>query len=84
MVLVTRLTELAKRYGYSMNTPHKPWKAEYTPNSPVQTNNWDCGLWVLLWITATIRGYALLPTTVNEATILKWRIVLSKLVKNIV
>lgn len=40
---------------------------------PVQSNGHDCGLWVLIWIAAVLRGKGTSGALVCEATMWKWR-----------
>lgn len=47
----------------------------------VQTNGHDCGLWVLAWIAAILRGYETVASCVDENLMPTWRNVLGHLIR---
>ena len=46
---------------------------------PVQSNDYDCGLWVLVWITAVLQGHVIVGASVDEGMMPSWRITLRNL-----
>ncbi|PPQ97512.1 hypothetical protein CVT26_006536, partial [Gymnopilus dilepis] len=54
-VLISRLIELARRSGHIITAPSNGWVAKTATVNPVQSNNYDCGLWVLAWISVVLR-----------------------------
>jgi len=47
---------------------------------PVQSNAFDCGLWVLMWIAAVMRGFETTPSIISEECMPFWRTFLSTLI----
>ncbi|KAF8425356.1 hypothetical protein L210DRAFT_3653217 [Boletus edulis BED1] len=58
MKLVTRLEQVAHHHDREMFTDKSAqWTARPVVTEPLQTNGYDCGVWVLAAIAATIRGF---------------------------
>jgi Ulp1 family protease len=57
MKLVARLSSIAHQRRGSNKIDLKGWIARPLIVQPLQTNNYDCGLWVLAAIEAVLRGY---------------------------
>ncbi|KAJ7727050.1 hypothetical protein B0H14DRAFT_2410313 [Mycena olivaceomarginata] len=69
MLLITRLVILASRHRHPLHvsTPQEtPWIARpLVSGAHLQSNGYDCGLWVLCGMASVMRGYAL--SGVSEA-----------------
>ncbi|PPQ76972.1 hypothetical protein CVT26_007834 [Gymnopilus dilepis] len=78
--LFTRLILLANRHDHQLDIPIHDWIAQ--PTVPTQSNNYDCGLWVIAWIFSALRGKATCNHHVTERTIPQWRNFLAALVVN--
>ncbi|KAF8907605.1 hypothetical protein CPB84DRAFT_1843822 [Gymnopilus junonius] len=80
-IFISRLTELAKRSGYPMEVDTFSWVAKPVISDVVQTNGFDCGVWVLAWIAAALRGYEVVDNCIAEDVMPSWRHVLAHLVR---
>ncbi|KAK7046978.1 hypothetical protein R3P38DRAFT_2507537 [Favolaschia claudopus] len=64
MLLITRLVALANRNSHALHVttedPMEKWEAHplFTPGHPRQTNDYDCGIWVLSMMAAFMRGHS--------------------------
>ncbi|KAK7013303.1 hypothetical protein R3P38DRAFT_2546476 [Favolaschia claudopus] len=73
MLLITRLVALANRNKHllhvSTEDPTEKWEARllFQPGRPRQSNDYDCGVWVLSMMAAFMRGHA--ETSVTESDI---------------
>lgn len=47
----------------------------------LQSNGYDCGLWVLAWIIEILRGHDPALSDIKEGTMKRWRLVLGDLVQ---
>ncbi|KAF9031576.1 hypothetical protein BJ165DRAFT_1358214 [Panaeolus papilionaceus] len=56
------------------------WLAVPALTRTVQSNGYDCGLWVLVWIAATLRGFHITDETLSQTDIPVWRRLLLNLV----
>ncbi|KAF9053459.1 hypothetical protein BJ165DRAFT_1339824 [Panaeolus papilionaceus] len=54
-------------------TSPRSWVAVPALTRAVQSNGHDCGLWVLAWIAATLRGYQCTGNLLSEGDMLPWR-----------
>ncbi|KAF9479003.1 hypothetical protein BDN70DRAFT_807721 [Pholiota conissans] len=79
-IFISRLFKLATRHGHSIPMSAARWTAQPAATQAVQTNAHDCGLWVLIWIAAILRGYGTIDGAVSEETMPTWRIALRNLV----
>jgi len=58
MQFITRLTILANKNGHSLQVvTEEGWSANILSKEGLQTNGYDCGLWVLAVISAVLEGY---------------------------
>ncbi|KAJ7573823.1 hypothetical protein C8J56DRAFT_1065738 [Mycena floridula] len=55
--LFHRLQTLAKSQGQMLHFPSNHWSVSPNILIPVQQNGYDCGIWVLAWISAVLRGF---------------------------
>ncbi|KAK1217897.1 hypothetical protein PQX77_019429 [Marasmius sp. AFHP31] len=79
--LVLLLTTNASDQGYAIELKLSEWIARPLVVSPLQTNSYDCGVWVL-WITlATLRGYD--AAHINEGDIRFFRRYMSRLIRTL-
>ncbi|KAG0706003.1 hypothetical protein DFH29DRAFT_980719 [Suillus ampliporus] len=78
MKLIGRLILLARKYQHHVPVDLEGWVARPLNIQPLQTNNYDCGVWVLAAIIAVLRGRHV--TGVREADIGDLRYYLSMLV----
>ncbi|KAK7064632.1 hypothetical protein R3P38DRAFT_2492092 [Favolaschia claudopus] len=64
MLLITRLVALANRNSHALHVttedPMEKWEAHplFQPGHPRQTNDYDCGIWVLSMMAAFMRGHS--------------------------
>ncbi|KIL57472.1 hypothetical protein M378DRAFT_16228 [Amanita muscaria Koide BX008] len=56
--LISRLQMIARTKGYDMDIGG-PWTVRPLTMKRLQTNSYDCGIWVLATITAVLRGFDL-------------------------
>ncbi|KAF7367143.1 hypothetical protein MSAN_00974000 [Mycena sanguinolenta] len=70
MILITRLVVLANRHGHTLHvsTEEDPWIARplFRVGRPLQTNGYDCGVWVLMMMASLLRGYARAAVTEGQ------------------
>ncbi|KAG1857649.1 hypothetical protein C8R48DRAFT_775569 [Suillus tomentosus] len=78
MKLIGRLVLLARKHQYHLPVDLKGWVARQLNIQPLQTNNHNCGIWVLAAIIAVLRGQHV--TGVREADIGNLQYYLSTLV----
>ncbi|KIL60922.1 hypothetical protein M378DRAFT_1061934 [Amanita muscaria Koide BX008] len=64
--LVTRLATVAKKNGEEMDITLHDWSVRSLTPEKLQTNQHDCGMWVLTTIAATLRGYDLPSLTEKD------------------
>lgn len=57
MRLITRLVLMANKHQEPCRVITEGWTAKPLCISPVQTNGYDCGVWVLAAIAAVLQGY---------------------------
>lgn len=58
MFLIARLSILARRHGFDfMQDDLTAWSAHPLQVKAVQTNGYDCGIWVLAAILSVLQGY---------------------------
>jgi Ulp1 family protease len=57
MTLINRLVLLANRHGHALHLITTDWTARPTSTQRLQSNGYDCGIWVLSSIAATLRGF---------------------------
>ncbi|KAJ7349923.1 hypothetical protein DFH08DRAFT_648893, partial [Mycena albidolilacea] len=61
MLLIKRMTFIAGRYGHRMyiSTEDETWTARplCDERNPLQSNGYDCGVWVLCMIASVLRGF---------------------------
>ncbi|PPQ73357.1 hypothetical protein CVT26_015449 [Gymnopilus dilepis] len=86
--LFSRLISLAHKFGHLLDVDNGLWIARLIMPHPlkvsaVQTNTYDCGLWVLAWITSVLRGFGTCSDTLTEDSMPQWRAFLYALVLNI-
>ncbi|KAJ7578925.1 hypothetical protein C8J56DRAFT_797027 [Mycena floridula] len=55
--LFHRLQTLAKSQGQMLHFPSNHWSVSPNILILVQQNGYDCGIWVLAWISAVLRGF---------------------------
>ncbi|KAK7005995.1 hypothetical protein R3P38DRAFT_2556384 [Favolaschia claudopus] len=73
MLLITRLVALANRNKHPLHVstedPTEKWEVRllFQPGRPLQTNDYDCGVWVLSMLAAFMRGHA--ETSLTESDI---------------
>ncbi|KAF8178009.1 hypothetical protein BJ912DRAFT_856565, partial [Pholiota molesta] len=79
-VFISRLIQLANQHGHPMPIATTDWVARPVLMEAIQTNGHDCGLWVLLWITAVLRGYGTAGRAIDETVMPAWRITLRNLI----
>ncbi|KAG2144610.1 hypothetical protein DEU56DRAFT_732418, partial [Suillus clintonianus] len=78
MKLVGRLILLARKHHHHFPVDLEGWVARPLNIQPLQTNSYDCGVWVLAAIVAVLRGRHVMG--VREADIGDLRHYLSMLV----
>ncbi|PPQ96642.1 hypothetical protein CVT26_010666, partial [Gymnopilus dilepis] len=78
--LFTRLVRLANQSGHSTDLPTDGWVAQPVIISPTQSNGYDCGLWVLAWIFATLRGFGDCNEHWTEEMMPRWRSFLTAMI----
>lgn len=72
MTLVVRLLTIAGANGHEIaQLDFQGWKAHPVMVRSVQTNSYDCGIWVLAGIWAVLRGFEV--TSHTEASISRVR-----------
>ncbi|KAI0710611.1 hypothetical protein C8Q76DRAFT_624385 [Earliella scabrosa] len=66
--LVHKLHRLAREHGYSPPSLEGRWCAYplISPETPLQTNGVDCGVWSLAFVAALIRGYESISISEND------------------
>jgi len=52
--LTHRLADIAAAHGHTLKIDDSPWHAYSTSTEMLQTNGYDCGVWVLACIAAVI------------------------------
>jgi hypothetical protein len=57
MTLISRMVLLANRNGHELHVITEGWIARPVSVRLRQTNDFDCGVWVLAGIAAMLRGY---------------------------
>lgn len=58
MRLIARLSTLARRNGFlGVQNDFEAWSAYPLLLQSVQTNGYDCGMWVLAVVLSVLRGY---------------------------
>ncbi|KAJ7818955.1 hypothetical protein B0H14DRAFT_3473409 [Mycena olivaceomarginata] len=71
MLLIKRMAFIARRYGHRMyiSTEDETWTARplCDERNPLQSNGYDCGVWVLCMIASILRGFH--TTNISEALI---------------
>ncbi|KAJ7735882.1 hypothetical protein B0H14DRAFT_2639072 [Mycena olivaceomarginata] len=71
LVLITRMVLVANRYGHELHisTQDEDWLATplFDKRRPIQTNDYDCGVWVLSAILSVLRGFH--TSNISEALI---------------
>ncbi|PPR07291.1 hypothetical protein CVT24_007353 [Panaeolus cyanescens] len=79
--LFTRLANILDRFtDHTMEmSAIDSWTA-YPAVGRVQFNNYDCGLWVLLWIAAALRGFQSVGDRFPESVMSNWRSYLLNLI----
>jgi Ulp1 family protease len=55
--LVSRMVSVAQMRGHTIQVPTDHLTARPVCVQPLQTNGYDCGVWVLANIAAVLRGY---------------------------
>ncbi|KAF8722731.1 hypothetical protein AX14_009587 [Amanita brunnescens Koide BX004] len=65
-MVLARLRTIAKQGGHAMDVGHGSWTVRPLTTGRLQTNQYDCGLWVLGTIAATLRGYDLPDLTEDD------------------
>ncbi|KAJ8077749.1 hypothetical protein PM082_002182 [Marasmius tenuissimus] len=80
-MLVSCLAANAIDQGYEIELKLSEWSSRPLVLSPLQTNSYDCGVWVL-WVTlATLRGYDM--AHVDEGNIRIFRKYISRLIRTL-
>ncbi|KAJ7841922.1 hypothetical protein B0H14DRAFT_2359849 [Mycena olivaceomarginata] len=71
LVLITRMVLVANRHGHELHisTQDEDWLATplFDERRPLQTNDYDCGVWVLSAILSVLRGFH--TSNISEALI---------------
>ncbi|KAF9229094.1 hypothetical protein BS17DRAFT_690158, partial [Gyrodon lividus] len=55
--LISHLLYLAHQHHPEVLADIHGWVAHPLTVKPLQTNSFDCGIWILAIVTATLRGY---------------------------
>jgi hypothetical protein len=71
MRLIARMIALANSSGKTLNVATEGWTARPVSVQSRQSNVYDCGVWVLAGIAATLRGFHV--TGLEECDMLQFR-----------
>ncbi|KAI0707020.1 hypothetical protein C8Q76DRAFT_629548 [Earliella scabrosa] len=64
--LIFRLNRLAEERGYTPRSLEGEWAAYPLLKEPLQTNSYDCGVWILACASAILRGYQVVRISEQE------------------
>ncbi|KAG7091663.1 hypothetical protein E1B28_010684 [Marasmius oreades] len=77
--VVSRLIAAAREHGHPFSIPMSNWIAQPVTLQRLQSNGYDCGVWILYVMTAVLRG-AMIPNTTEEE-IATFRSLLARLIR---